>query len=138
MFSRILVALDGSEISRRAFVRAVEFAKEDSAELHAVVVVNTPHMWKDDSPANQTKSESDAKMLLDEVEVLSKEAELEFTPHLVSGHPGDRIVTIADEIDADLIVIGSLGKSHLDRLLLGSVSAYVTQYSKRNIIVIRD
>ena len=138
MFSRIPVALDGSEISRRAFVRAVEFAKEDSAELHAVVVVNTPHMWKDDSPANQTKSESDAKMLLDEVEVLSKEAELEFTPHLVSGHPGDRIVTIADEIDADLIVIGSLGKSHLDRLLLGSVSAYVTQYSKRNIIVIRD
>ena len=72
MFSRILVALDGSEISRRAFVRAVEFAKEDSAELHAVVVVNTPHMWKDDSPANQTKSESDAKILLDEVEEIGR------------------------------------------------------------------
>ncbi|MDU9376870.1 putative universal stress protein [Methanocorpusculaceae archaeon Sp1] len=138
MFSKILVALDGSEISRLAFTRAMEFAKEDSAELHAVVVVNTPHLWKDESPANQTKSESDAKTLLDEIEVLAKEADLKFIPHLVSGHPGDRIVTIADEIESDLIVIGSLGKSHLDRLLLGSVSSYVTQYSKRNIIVIRN
>ncbi|WP_338095477.1 universal stress protein [Methanorbis rubei] len=138
MFTRILVALDGSEISRLAFTRAIEFAKEDSAELHAVVVVNSPHIWKDDSPANQTKSEADAKTLLDEIEARTKEANLKFVPHLVSGHPGDRIVSIADEIDADLIVIGSLGKSHLDRLLLGSVSSYVTQYSKRNIIVIRN
>ncbi|MDE2518267.1 MAG: universal stress protein [Methanocorpusculum sp.] len=137
MFSRILVALDGSEISKIAYSRALEFAKENNAELHAIAVVNSPHMWKDDSPANQTRSETDAKMLLDQLEEIAKEAEVSFTPHLVSGHPGDRIVSTADEMDADLIVVGSLGKSHLDRLLLGSVSAYVTQYSMRNIMVIR-
>ncbi|HJJ96379.1 MAG TPA: universal stress protein [Methanocorpusculum sp.] len=137
MFSRILVALDGSEISRIAYSRALEFAREDNAELHAITVVNSSHIWKDDSPANQTRTGTDAKMLLDELENTAKEAGVSFTPHLVSGHPGDRIVSTADEIDADLIVVGSLGKSHLDRLLLGSVSAYVTQYSMRNIMVIR-
>ncbi|HJK78817.1 universal stress protein [Methanocorpusculum vombati] len=137
MFTRILVALDGSEISRIAYSRALELAREDNAELHVITVVNSPHIWKDDSPANQTRTETDAKMLLDELENTAKEAGVSFTPHLVSGHPGDRIVSTADEIDADLILVGSLGKSHLDRLLLGSVSAYVTQYSMRNILVIR-
>ncbi|MCQ2356276.1 MAG: universal stress protein, partial [Methanocorpusculum sp.] len=67
------------------------------------------------------------KCWLDELENTAKEAGVSFTPYLVSGHPGGRIVSTADEIDTDLIVVGSLVKSHLDRLLLGSVSAYVTQ-----------
>lgn len=137
MFSRILVALDGSEISRTAYSRALALARENNAELHTITVVNSPHMWKDDSPANQTRSETDAKQLLDELEQTAKEAGVSCTPHLVAGHPGDRIVSTADEIDADLIIVGSLGKSHIDRLLLGSVSAYVTQYSIRNIMIIR-
>lgn len=138
MFSRILVATDGSEISRLAFSRALTFAKDDNAQLHVVVVINTPHTWKEDSPAIRTKSESDAAMLLDELGGVAAEAGVTFTPHLISGHPGDQIVSRADAVDADLIVVGSLGKSHLDRILLGSVSAYVTQYSKRNIMVIRS
>lgn len=72
MFSRILVALDGSEISRIAYFRALEFAREDNAELHAIIVVNSSHIWKDDSPANQTRTETDAKMLLDELENTQK------------------------------------------------------------------
>ena len=137
MFSRILVALDGSEISHTAYARALEFAKADKAELHVVTVVNTPHLWKDDSPANQTQASTDANLLINELESDAKEAGISFIPHIVTGHPGDRLVSTADEIDADLIVVGSLGKSNLDRLLLGSVSAYVTQYSQRNILVIR-
>ena len=129
MFSRILVALDGSEISHTAYARALEFAKADRAELHVVTVVN--------SPANQTQASTDANLLINELESDAKEAGISFIPHIVTGHPGDRIVSTADEIDADLIVVGSLGKSNLDRLLLGSVSAYVTQYSQRNILVIR-
>lgn len=130
------MALDGSEISRLAYSWALAFAKDDNTELHAIAVVNSPHMWKDDSPANQTRSETDAKMMLDELEETAKEADVSFTQYLVSGHPGDRIVSTAEDIDADLIVVGSLGKSHLDCLLLGGVSVYVTQYSKRNIMVI--
>lgn len=138
MFSRILVATDGSEVSRLAFSRALTFAKDDDAELHAIAVVKSPHTWKEDSSAIRTKSESDAAMLLDELGGVAAEAGVVFTPHLVSGHPGNQIISRADAMDADLIVLGSLGKFHFDRILLGSVSAHVTQYSKRNILVIRS
>ncbi|HJK27436.1 MAG TPA: universal stress protein [Methanocorpusculum sp.] len=44
---------------------------------------------------------------------------------------------MSTKIGADLIVVGSLGKSKLDRLLLGSVSSYVVNYSKTNILIVR-
>ncbi len=138
MFSRILVGLDGSEISRTAFTRAVEFAKQDNAELHAVVVVTPLHSRNHGNDALLTKSESDARSLLDELEQVAKEHEVSYSSHLASGSPGEIILETGEKIGADLIVVGSLGKTHMERILLGSVSAYVTKYGTTNIVVIRN
>lgn len=138
MFSRILVGLDGSDISKIAFTRALGFAQQEKAELHAIVVVTPLHSRNHGNDALLTRSESDARSLLEELERVAKENDVSYTPHLASGRPGDLILETAEKIDADLIVIGSLGKTHMERILLGSVSAYVTKYGKTNVMVIRN
>lgn len=134
MFERILVGLDGSLISKTAFMRAMDFAAEDNCELHAITVVSS---GRNDS-AVQTKSEMDARALLESLETLAKERGLSLTVHLAAGNPGELIVSTAEKVGADLIVVGSLGKSHMERILLGSVSGYVTKNAGTNIIVIRN
>jgi nucleotide-binding universal stress UspA family protein len=126
MFTRILVGLDGSEISRRAFERAMDFAGQNGAELHAISVVS------------HGKDTSEAQALLDSLKSLAGERNLSLTTHLASGNPGEVIIATAEKTGADLIVVGSLGKTQMERIRLGSVSAYITKNARTNIIVIRD
>lgn len=138
MFTRILVGLDGSEISKTAFTRALEFAKMDNAELHAIIVVTGSHSHGAAEDAISSKSETEARALLDELGGVAKADGISYTPHLVSGVPGEMILKTAENIKADLVVVGSLGKTSMQRILLGSVSAYVTKNGLTNIIVIRN
>jgi len=53
------------------------------------------------------------------------------------GHAGSEIVKAATELPVDLIVMGSHGKSEVDRLLIGSVSAFVVSNSPKTVMVVR-
>lgn len=56
---------------------------------------------------------------------------------LVEGASGQMIVHVADEIGADVIVVGSHGHGFLSRVLIGSVSEYVVRHSTRPVLVVR-
>jgi nucleotide-binding universal stress UspA family protein len=58
--------------------------------------------------------------------------------HLRQGHAGSQIIALAEELGADLILLGSYGKSGVDRLLLGSVTDYVVQNSPITTTVVRS
>ncbi|HJJ48431.1 MAG TPA: universal stress protein [Methanocorpusculum sp.] len=141
MFSKILVALDGSEISKIAFTRALDLAKSNGAELHAVYVIEsgiaTPGPVDTTWELIYQRFEKEGKSLMEDLNTEASEAGIKVIPHVETGHAGDTIVKLARELDCDLIVIGSLGKSKLDRLLLGSVSTHVVNYGKTNILIIR-
>ena len=53
------------------------------------------------------------------------------------GHAGNEIVRAAADLDADLVIVGSHGKSDVDRLLLGSVSSFVVSNSGKTVMVVR-
>ena len=72
----------------------------------------------------------------DEAAVAEKGYEVE--THLEGGHPGDVIVNLAEKLDCDLIIAGSLGKSAFDRLFLGSVSSYISKATKTNFLIVRN
>ncbi len=54
-----------------------------------------------------------------------------------AGSPGDEIVRFADEIGADLVVVGSNRHNSLRSLLLGSTAAYLATHSKAAVLVVR-
>lgn len=56
---------------------------------------------------------------------------------ILHGDPADKIVKYANEIDADLIVIGSNGQGKLASALLGSVSEHVAHHSKRSVLIVK-
>jgi nucleotide-binding universal stress UspA family protein len=54
------------------------------------------------------------------------------------GHPSNEIINFAKDSNADLIVMGTLGKTGLDRFLLGSIAEKVIRSSKIPVLVVRS
>lgn len=142
MFTKILVAIDGSDISKSAFNKSIELAKMSKAELHAIYVIESGMI----SPGPVDTSweliyqrfEKEGRDIMEElVEDASKKG-VTVTPHLEAGHAGDTIIGKASELECDLIVVGSRGKSKLDRLLIGSVSSHIVTYAKTNTLIIKN
>ncbi|MFA4876261.1 MAG: universal stress protein [Methanoregula sp.] len=142
MFNTILVAVDGSETSQRAFDKAVEIAKAGKANLHAAYVIETGLFSS--LPADNTVEimynvlQNEGKNVLEKAKVTAAAHGVSFTSHVSSGHAGSELISLAGKIKADLIIVGSHGKSQTDRLLIGSVSTFVVTHSEVSTLVVRS
>jgi len=142
MFGTILAALDGSPRSEVALAKAIDEAKASKAPLHAVYVIETGLFSS--IPLDNTWEvifgllESQGKEALKAAEQKAAAAGVTITPHIAQGHAGNEILKLAKNVGADLVVVGSHGKSNIDRLLLGSVSSYVVKYSTITTLVVRS
>ncbi|MDD1653730.1 MAG: universal stress protein [Methanomicrobiales archaeon] len=141
MFGTILAALDGSPRSEIALSKAIDEAKAWKAGLHAVYVIETGLFSS--IPLDNTWEvifgllESQGKEALKAAEAKAAAAGVTITTHLAQGHAGNEILSLAKKVGADLVVVGSHGKTNLDRLLLGSVSSHVVKYSTITTLVVR-
>jgi nucleotide-binding universal stress UspA family protein len=141
VFANILVAIDGSDASRQAFDRAVDIAKAGKASLHAVYVVETGLFSS--LPADNTVEimynvlKKEGESVLAKAKVQASGAGVTLTTHIKFGHAGSEVISLADKIKSDLIIVGSHGKSQTDRLLIGSVSTFVVTHSKVSTMVVR-
>lgn len=142
VFTSILVALDGSPAGQYALERAVEMAKAGTAKLHAAYVVETGLFSS--LPTDNTVEimynvlQKEGEAVLDKAKTESAARGVTLATHIKFGHAGSEIITLADKIKADLIIVGSHGKSQTDRLLIGSVSTFVVTHSKVSTMVVRS
>ena len=142
MFHKVLVAIDGSSQSLKSLERAIDEAKTWNAELHAIYVVEiglfsslpVDNTWE----VMYSLLEKEGKEILSAATKNAADVGVEMTTHLKQGHAGQEIITLAEEQNADLIVVGSLGKSNIERLLLGSVSSFVVMNSRITTMVVRQ
>lgn len=141
MYNTVLVAIDGSEVSERAFDAAIEQARAWKADLHAVYVVETGLF--SDIPADEKVEmmysflEKEGRAALDRVKEIASSRNIPVTLHFEQGHAGTAIIQTAEKIKADLIVVGSHGKSNVDRIFMGSVSSFVVEHSGISVLVVR-
>jgi nucleotide-binding universal stress UspA family protein len=142
LFTNILVAIDGSDASQRAFVRAVEEAKIWNARLHVIYVVETGLFSS--LPADNTVEimyrvlEKEGTSVLEKAKKYATEKGVTAITHMKQGHAGSEIVSLATHEKIDLIVVGSHGKSQADRILIGSVSTFVITHSSVTTMVVRS
>jgi len=142
VFNTILVAIDGSEASQRALDKAVDMAKAGNAKLHAAYVVETGLFSS--LPADNTVEimynvlQNEGTAVLEKARVAAAAKGVSLTGHVKSGHAGSEVISLADKIKADLIIVGSHGKSQTDRLLIGSVSTFVVTHSTVSTLVVRS
>ena len=132
MISKIIVPTDGSKVAQKAAKYAVELAKQTGASLTLLSVIDKRFVISQAvssaaSPTHLTESVED--YLKQEVisnseaiEQLCKRNHVKFSSIVKSGHPVEEIAKEAKRIKADLVVMGSHGKSALRAAVLGSVT----------------
>lgn len=144
MFSKILVAVDGSLYAERALRFAVDIAKKYNAKLVIVHVILRRFYAVTPSEAGVLATTVFVKEMEAEGKEVIKKAEAYTTAEgadsktvLVQGVPADEVVKIAGSEKADLIVIGSRGLTEVRAFLLGSVSDKVSHHSKCPILIVK-
>jgi nucleotide-binding universal stress UspA family protein len=141
MFHHILVAVDGSKISDKALETAIEEARVWKATVHAIYVVETglfsslpmDNTWE----IMYSMLEKEGNKSLSFAREKAEKEGVKIEAAIRQGHAGNEIVRAAKETGADLVVVGSHGKSEVDRLLLGSVSSFVVSNCPTNVLVVR-
>jgi nucleotide-binding universal stress UspA family protein len=138
---KILIATDGSEYTKEAVKKGLSLAKMLNAEVIGLYVVDV-------SPIVPMSLDETAFPMVDflrnegdeVLEKLKKQAEdmgVKIKTIKKEGIPADEIVETAKEEDVDLIVIGTLGRSALEKLLLGSVAEKVIRHAPCPVFVVR-
>lgn len=144
MFQRILLATDGSAASEHAAQLAVDLARVHGARLVALYVVD-PYPYLGIGEANPLGFQAYMSAALQhaaeahqKVMALCEKAGVEFQPRIaedVGAAAG--IVLAARQAEADLIVVGSHGRTGVARLMLGSVASKVVAESPIPVLVAR-
>jgi nucleotide-binding universal stress UspA family protein len=135
-FQTILVATDFSEASNYAFEAAVDLAGHYHARLIVMHVAQTSATIEGEAETKPYSEEyrCEHRRRLDEYACPEG---VELHHHLMQGEPAERILHAADSFHADLIVMGTHGKSGLERLLLGSVAETVIRAASSPVMVVR-
>lgn len=141
MFKSIVVGTDGSQTADRAVARALELARLTKAKLHVVsAYAPSPTRVTGGAPAAEAAEWSvrpDFKVdsVLERAGDQARRNDIEIETHAPKGDPGDAIVALAKEIDADLIVLGSRGMQGARRVL-GSVPNKVSHRAPCDVLIV--
>jgi len=153
MFSNILVAVDGSEHSKKALNYALQLAEKLDGKItlihvYSVVVPLGPSIDTISGPAVTpasavltAKIAEDAKQMgkriLDDAEQIVKERGISVEKVLREGDAVKEIVAVAQEGKFDLVVVGHRGLGKLKELLLGSVSEGVSRKAPCPVLIVK-
>ncbi|HEX3383431.1 MAG TPA: universal stress protein [Paraburkholderia sp.] len=146
MYQHILVALDGSSFSKRALKEAVNLAVLTKGVVHPVYVVDKTPLFSYagyyDPMTLVEALRQDGQSVLEEAEQTCVDAEVPCRSELIeSDSLSDDVASIvlrhAEQIHADLLVMGTHGRRGVQRLVIGSVAERVLRFSRCPVLLMR-
>jgi nucleotide-binding universal stress UspA family protein len=141
---KAIVCVDGSEYSKYALEYVLDLLNKEKWELVILHVIPTLEEFGIESVAppslvvellNQLKE--NAKKITEEAKLKAEQAGFKTEIVIKEGHVGKTIVQTAEELDADLIALGTRGLSGIKALILGSVARYVSNHAHCPVLVVR-
>jgi len=142
LYKTILVPVDFSPFSDEAMERAIELAREFGAKLHVAhafslpLPLMAPYEVAVPTELFDQARESASEQLRKEAEKASA-AGVDVTPHLLEVPAATAIVELAERIEADLIVMGTRGRTGLKHVLLGSVAERTLRLSPCSVLAVK-
>ena len=145
MFDRIVVGTDGSATAAEAVKEAVELAKVAKARLEIVSAYEP-------IPQDRLKQEvegipgdvaqvvnprEDVQLVLDKAAGEAKKAKVDVVTHPREGDPADAILDVAEENNADLVIVGNKGMTGARRFLLGSVPNKISHHAPCDVWIVK-
>jgi nucleotide-binding universal stress UspA family protein len=140
MFKKILLAYDGSEGAKLALEKVAEMAKTAAVELHLLAVGRIPEYAETVSEVEEAKEQAKGfyAKIMDEAATSLKRQGLSADVRIDFGKPGDVILRVAEELGADLVVLGTNPHSALRRRVLGATVDKVIDHAHCSVLVIRQ
>jgi len=138
MYDTILVPTDGSADVDAVADHALNLAALTGAEVHAIYVIEGTKArgaHPDDETNEEARERGEAAVA--EIEALGSEHDVAVETAVLEGRAAEAILEYADRVDVDLIVMGTRGRSGLDRFLLGSVAERVIRMSDVPVMTVR-
>jgi nucleotide-binding universal stress UspA family protein len=145
MFGSIVVGTDGSETASEAVRQATELARSIAAKIYLVSAfepVGNQRLREERQQVPEDMSwmvnaREDVNATLKEAEEKIKEQDVQVETFARQGDPADAILDVAEEQNADLIIVGNKGMSGAKRFLLGSVPNKVSHHAPCSVMIIR-
>ena len=135
MFKTIVLGLDGSDNSKRAIAPAVELANKDGGRI-VIAHVDERVAGKGGAASLHADEDEVRAGIQEEADRISADgvdAKVENAVAILGG-PAHAIAEIADEVDADVIVVGTRGHSQVAGLMLGSVTNRLLHIANRPVL----
>jgi nucleotide-binding universal stress UspA family protein len=141
---RILFATDFSKASRKAFTAAVKAAKSSEASLTIVHALAPfvpiapdqyigPETWEEIDQQSRRWATKQLQKLTDK----AKAAGVGAKGYLVEGHPAREVTRFAQKMRAELLVIGTHGRTGFAKLFLGSIASQIVATAKCPVMTVR-
>jgi nucleotide-binding universal stress UspA family protein len=137
----IVVGTDGSDPSAEAVRQATDMASREGARLHLVTAYPDPQMLRERMTGGAHTETVDLREVAEALlkraarDALARGVDVE--THVREGDPADVIIDVANEQQAELIVVGSRGLTGIKRFLLGSVSNKVSHHASCSVMIVR-
>lgn len=140
-YKKILIPTDNSKVSIEAAKQALEIAKLMNSKVYVIYVVDimpfvglpTEGFWE----SMKEILEEEGKEAFNKIESIAKEFDINIVSEILEGNPAKEIVEYANKKNINLIVMGTSGKSGIDRLLLGSVAEKVSKRAQCPILLVK-
>ena len=145
MFKAIVVGTDGSDTATQAVSQAVDLAKSVGAKLELVSAyepVSSQRLREERRNAPEDlqwaiNPREDVDATLEVAAQVARAAGVPVDVYSRQGDPADAILDVAEEQEADLIVVGNKGMTGAKRFLLGSVPNKVSHHAPCSVLIIR-
>ena len=137
MYRNVVVAYDGSDGAKAALARAAEIADRDGSSLTLVEAVTgkVPSPAPGGPPLPKPEKRAMARKDLNDA-IEHVDPDLLASGWVIGGPAGKGVVTVADDIGADLIVTGSRGRGAIASAVLGSVSTEILHGAGCDVLVV--
>jgi nucleotide-binding universal stress UspA family protein len=137
---QILIATDGSPSAQEAVETGLELAKEQGADVTFVHVTPAEEVRGGRGGAHaltHREEIDDSETALEDAAEAAKAAGVSYALERFAGETVETIVALADSKDADMIVLGSRGRSAVASAILGSVSRGVLRHASRPVLIVK-
>lgn len=140
LFNKIVLAVDGSEVSKNAVKYAIELAKQSNGMVIAIHVIPPIDVMDIETFRPEKILEGlkeEGQKMLSEVDELAAKAGVKVQTSIETGVPFEKIASVAETLGCDLIIMGSHGRTGIGKVLIGSVTERVISRATCPVLVVR-
>ena len=137
-FKKILLAVDDSPMAEKVAEKALELARQLNAELAVASVADSKFLMTEGgiTPAEVIESIKNDLKKVHDLLINKIFKDFKVWTFVEEGHPHEAILKIGKEWNADMLIVGTHGRTGLAHLLLGSVAEQVIRHSDKPVLVI--